>query len=88
MVCLIYGMGTISSATFLIREADVFQEYTANLFVTTSLAVGFFCITNIIFKINDLFALINTIEKTLDKSKDISDKMHARIKLQNCVNRH
>lgn len=69
IACLIYGLGTILSAIFLICEADTFNEYTNNLYITTALAVGLFCLTNIILKMKELFALADKIEKSLDESK-------------------
>lgn len=69
MVCLTSGLGTIVSALFLIYDANSFQQYTDNLYITSALAVGFFCISNLILKVNDLFALIDEIETTLDQSK-------------------
>lgn len=67
--CLIYGVGITFSAIFLFREANSFQEYTDNLYITTSLVVGFCCITNIFLKVNELFQLIDKLEKTIEKSE-------------------
>lgn len=67
--CLIYGVGITFSAVFLFCEASGFQEYTDNLYITTSLAVGFCCITNIFFKVNELFQLIDDVEETIGKSE-------------------
>lgn len=68
MTCLIYGLGTSSSAIFLIREAGSFQEYTNNLYITASLAVAFTCFTILVFKMNKLFILTDNVEKLMDKS--------------------
>lgn len=66
---LIYVIGITFSAMFLICEANNFQEYTDNLYITTALAGGFFSFTNMILKMNQLFTLIDNIEKTLGKSE-------------------
>lgn len=67
--CLIYGLGTSSSAIFLFYEADSLQEYTNNFYITSSSAVAFIIFPIMIFKTNKLFALIDNIEKLIDKSE-------------------
>lgn len=67
--CLIYGAGTCASAIFLFWDANDFQEYTTNLYITTSLAVGFIYYMIMCFKMRKLIVLIENMEETLGKSK-------------------
>lgn len=69
MACLVYGVGITFSTTFLICDANNFQEYTNNLYITTALAAGLVCIINTLLKMNHLFALTDDIEETLDRSE-------------------
>lgn len=66
--CLIYGLGLTSSATFLICEADSFQEYTNNCYITTAFVVGFTYFTITIYKMNKLFILIKNLRENVKKS--------------------
>lgn len=68
---LIYGSGTCFSAIFLFWDANDFQEYTTNLYITTAFVVGFTYYLIMCFKMRKLFLLIEDMEKTLGKSKCI-----------------
>lgn len=69
VAAFIYGLGAIFSTMFVIRDAETFQDYTNNLYITTALIVGVFCTANTIFKAKELFVLVDNIEKSFDRSK-------------------
>lgn len=69
---LLYAFGFSFSAIFLFQEAKNFQEYTDNLYITTSSAVGFAYFVIIVFKMEKLFTMMKNVEKNIKKSEWIS----------------
>lgn len=72
LMCLIYSLGCTLSALFLFYEANSFQEYTNNIYITSALAmcVTFFAI--VVVKMRKLFEMIDNMEKSIDESKCVS----------------
>lgn len=68
-MCLILGTGLISSAVFLIYEADSFQEYTNNLYITTALMVCFTYYLIMIFNMENYTKLIRNVRNYIEKSE-------------------
>lgn len=68
-ICLIYGVGLSLSTIYLISEANSFQEYTSNLYITTALTVGLTYYTIMIVNIEKYVKLIKNVRKYIDKSE-------------------
>lgn len=82
---LLYGLGTTSSVVFLIREADTFEEYTNNLYVTSAFAVGFTYYTIMVYKMEKIFKLIKDLKEKIEESKYIAwiNTKRAAVMVQN-----
>lgn len=69
LTCLTYGLGTASSAIFLIRDANNFQEYTNNIYITTAFIVGFTYFTITVYKMKKIFILIKNLKENIKESE-------------------
>lgn len=73
--CIIYSLGTTSSAAFLFFKAKTFVEFTSNIYVTTALAgISSYFIFWII-KLENFFKLIDNIEKFCEESELIPNNL-------------
>lgn len=69
MAWLIVSLGTSSSATFLIFEAETFEEYTTSTYLSSGGFVLTTMFTIMIFKMEEIFKFADSIEIIIDDSK-------------------
>lgn len=66
---LVYGLAMISSIVFLVVKANTFFEYIQNIFITTSLILVGVIYTIMLFQMEQMFKLMDEIEKFYDESE-------------------
>lgn len=69
LVYIIYGSACIMSNVYLFHEAQNFEEYTNNIYITTAATMLLFFFTIIINKMANLFEFIDNVEKLIDSSE-------------------
>lgn len=69
MTLIIYGLITTSSILFLVFEADTFDEFTNNIYITSGCVMMCIIFVIMAFKQGKLFELIDSFDKFIDKSK-------------------
>lgn len=68
---IIFGLTFTVKAMYLVHGAEQFEEYIAALFVVTALVSITVCFAIFIWKMPNVFQLIDTFEKTVNESKSI-----------------
>lgn len=69
MTCLIYGLSTTSSVAFLVFKANTFEEYTSNIYMTSTLIMISIFFVTLAIKKEKLFKLINNVKQFFDESE-------------------
>lgn len=71
LVYFIYGATWSSSALFLYRKANTFEEYTNNIYVTSATAMIIITYTVVVTKMSKFFTYINNYGQTVERSEQI-----------------
>lgn len=71
-VYFIYGVAWTSSALFLFKEAETFDEYTNNIYITSATAMIMFCFTVVVFKMAKLFQFISDCGKVTERGEQLN----------------
>lgn len=66
---LLYGLTITSSILFLVLEANTFEQYTNNIYITSADCMLCIDFAIMVFKREKLFQLINAFKMFVDKSE-------------------
>lgn len=66
---LVLSLSTTLSASFLVFDAETFQEYTTSIYLSSGGAMAAALFTITIFKMEKLFKLKDVIETTINESE-------------------